>query len=184
MFKVFSLLAFFVLLTSGGCIWGGQSRETRFFDLKAEQSKSLLLPCEVNFMLFRNLSGADRRFLVRQSGNRLRGDEFNRWLLDPELLLERFLREDLRGKSGPTVRVRGVLTAFEFDLLRKEAVLGIDFTLTSGENSRHFNCRIREKISSGGEDFSSSAAAAMNICATRAAGELRRSITALLQASK
>ena len=183
MSKMFSLSAAVLLLTVCGCIWGGQSRETRFFDLRTNQKKNACLPCEINFMLFRNLSGSDRRFLLRHSGNRLQSDEFNRWLLDPELILERFLREEVQGKGKTTVRVRGVITAFEIDTLRQEAVLAVDFILSSGENTRRLSCRASRKITPENGDFSAGAAAAMNFCALRIAENLRGGITDLLKAA-
>ena len=59
-----------------GCIFGGASSEPQIYSLTPAQKKHLYVPCQVKFLLFRNLSGSDRRFLYRFEGGRMKGDEF------------------------------------------------------------------------------------------------------------
>ena len=77
-----------LVLGLGGCVLMGPSyTEPVDFDLgvpAAEAVRPAALP--IRFGVFRNLSGSNRGFLVRESGDRLSSDEYNRWLLSPELL--------------------------------------------------------------------------------------------------
>ncbi len=179
--KIFmsGILVFLTTLT--GCI--GSSSETRFFTLGGN---GILqdLPCRVTVSRIRNLSGADRRFLYRCQNNRMQNDEFSRWLLDPELLLERLLRSKLNGTGHEEVRVRCVITAFEIDTTRNTAVLAGDFTLYCGENILTFRALEERKFSAESGDFSVAAAEAMNKCASALAGKLREKILLLYKQSQ
>ena len=165
------VLAFFVFFLAllSGCI-GGQSSETRLYSLPSVGAKETL-PCRVTVLKLRNLSGADRRFLFRYSRNRMQTDEFNRWLLDPELSLERFLRGELKGSGKKDVRIRGVITVFEFDAEKKLAVLAADFTLHCDQVESSFSIRQEKSFSS-----KDTAAEAMGQCAASLAGELKKHI--------
>lgn len=164
-----------------GCI--GSSSETRFFTL-GDNGTEQSLPCRVTVSRFRNLSGADRRFLYRCQNNRMQNDEFNRWLLDPELLLERLLRSKLGGAGHGEVRVRCVITAFEIDTVRNIAVLAGDFTLSCGENIQTFRVREERKFSAESGDIAAASADAMNQCASALAGKLREKVLSLYKQSE
>ena len=94
---------------------------------------------EVRFELgtFRNLSGSDRRFLYRESDGKMFSDDYNRWLLSPDLMLERQLhralspREEVRtgGRNGRFLRLSGTIYRCEFDRGQKKAVLSVDYTV-------------------------------------------------------
>jgi hypothetical protein len=155
-----------------GCI-GGQSSETRLYSLPSGGSRETL-PCRVTVLKLRHLSGAASRFLFRFARNRMQTDEFNRWLLDPELSLERFLRGALKGSGKEDIRVRGVITAFEFDAEKHLAVLAVDFTLYNDTLDETFSIR-QEKSFTEKEN----AAEAMGQCAVSLAAELRSRILAL-----
>ena len=171
---VFAFFVFFLALLTG-CIGGGQSSETRLYSLPSVGAKETL-PCRVTVLKLRNLSGADRRFLFKYSRNRMQTDEFNRWLLDPELSLERFLRGELKGSGRKDVRVRGVITAFEFDAEKHLAVLAADFTLHCGQLESSFSIRQEKSFSS-----KETAAESMGQCAVSLAGELKKRILALYE---
>ena len=170
------LFSGFVLLVAllSGCI-GGSSSETRLYSLPSAGAKEIL-PCRVTVLKLRNLSGADRRFLFRYSRSRMQTDEFNRWLLDPELSLERFLRGELKGSGRKDIRVRGVITVFEFDAEKRLAVLAADFTLHCDQLESSFTIRQEKSFSS-----KDTAAEAMGQCAVSLAGELRKRILALYE---
>ena len=179
--KLFLLSAAVSLLTLTGCIFGGASSQPQIFSLGSSAVKSEKLPCQVRFLLFRNLSGSDRRFLYRNEGNLVRGNEFSRWILDPELLLERFLREEIRGGGNESVRIRGVITCFEFDVPRQQAVLSVDFTLYGGDIDRSFNIRSEQPFAAKDDAKGLAAAAAMEKCAFDLAAKLQPQIVLLLE---
>lgn len=163
-----------------GCI--GSSSETRVFTLGGNGTEQSL-PCRVTVLRFRNLSGADRRFLHRSQHNRMRSDEFSRWLLDPELLLERLLRSKLNGTGNEEVRIRCVITTFEIDDTRSTAILAGDFTLYCGEYIRTFRVQEERKFSAESGD-PAAAAEAMDQCAAALAGRLRAKVLELYKQSK
>lgn len=164
-----------------GCV--GSSSETRCFTLGSNDAEKVL-PCRVTILRFRNLSGADRRFLYRYQNNRMQNDEFSRWLLDPELLLERLLRSKLNGTGRDEVRARCVITAFEIDIARNTAVLAGDFTLYCGENILTFRVQEERKLSAESGDFAVAAATAMDQCASALAGTLREKVLLLYKQSQ
>ena len=179
--KLFLFPAGVLCLVLSGCIFGGANSQPQIFSLSASAVKSEKLPCQIKFLLFRNLSGSDRRFLYRYGDNQVRGHEFNRWVLDPELLLERFLREEVRGGGNENVRIRGVITSFEFDVPKQLAVLSVDFTLYGGALERSVSIRTVQKISSDENGAGQAAAGAMEKCALELAGKLQQQVTLLLE---
>lgn len=68
-------------------------------------------------------------------------DEYNRWLVSPELLIERRLRaampdpEEVRGNSE-VVRLSGTVYRFEFDRRRKRAVVGVNYSARLSDGGR------------------------------------------------
>lgn len=174
---VYGLAVCGVLLSCSGCFFGGTTRETRVFDLAEKAKKKPPLPYDIHFLSFRNLSGSDRRFLLRQPDNRMVPDEFSRWLLDPELMLERFLRDEVRGEGKVSVRIRGVITRFEVDVKQRAVILAMDFSLRIDERSTGVSCRAQKALPAG-EITSSGAAQSMGECASAVAEELRRHILA------
>ena len=166
-----------VLLTGPGCFFGGSAPETQVFDLAETAGKKMDLPCAVHFLFFRNLSGSDRRFLLRMPDGRVASDEFSRWLLDPELMLERFLRDRIRGEGASPIRIRGVITRFEMDLKRHKALLAADFELRGNDRTVLVSCR-SEKDFGAGPFGAAAAAKAMGACAEETALQLGRHIRA------
>ena len=174
---LFSLFASGVLLSFTGCIFGETTRATQVFDLAEKAKKQPLLPYDIHFLFFRNLSGSDRRFLLRQPDNRIVADEFSRWLLDPELMLERFLRDEVRGEGNVSVRIRGVITRFEVDVKRHAAVLAADFVLHVGDRSAAVSFRAQKALPAG-DITAAGTAQAMGECASSVAEQLRKHILA------
>lgn len=172
---LFSLFAGGMLLSLPGCIFGGTTRATRVFDLAEKAKKQPPLPYDIHFLFFRNLSGSDRRFLLRQPDNRMVADEFSRWLLDPELMLERFLRDEVRGEGNVSVRIRGVITRFEVDVKQHAAVLAMDFVLRIDDRYASISCRAQKALPKG-DTTAAAAAQAMGECASAVAEQLRKHI--------
>ncbi len=139
-FRWFAVLALPVLLASGGCsIFPEPAPPVPEYDF-APGAKLEPLAVPVRIGVIRNLSGSDRRFLFRQADNRMEANEFRRWLLSPDLLIERRLRADFstfgEGAKGDALKPRdayvrfdGTLVRFEFDAAGKRAELGMDYTL-------------------------------------------------------
>ena len=128
---VTTMLATALLAAAGCALMGPEYVEPAEYDLAQPPSaESASLSAPVRFGVFRNVSGADRRFLIRAEDDRMLTDEYNRWLVSPELLIERRLRaampdpEEIR-RSGETVRLGGTVYRFELDRKRKLAVVGV-----------------------------------------------------------
>ena len=99
-------------------------------------------------------------------------------------MFERFLREELQGSGKESVRIRGVITCFEFDQPRQRAVLSADFTLFGGRLTRSFTLREEQQFNGKFNDGGSSAASAMEKCAFAVAGKLQKEILLLLKDMK
>ena len=139
---VTTMLATALLAAAGCALMGPEYVEPAEYDLAqppAAESASLSAP--VRFGVFRNVSGADRRFLIRAEDDRMLTDEYNRWLVSPELLIERRLRaampdpEEVRGNSE-VVRLSGTVYRFEFDRRRKRAVVGVNYSARLSDGGR------------------------------------------------
>lgn len=131
---------------------------------------------------FRNLSGSDRRFLYREQAERMLSDDYNRWLLTPDLMLERqlqkalFPRETRSNDNGLFLRLGGTIYRFEFDRRSKTAILTVDYTIrifvdrrTTGSGSL---CVTTEKPIDG--DTPAAAAAAMSECVADSIAAVRK----------
>ena len=172
---VLPLLAAAVL---GGCIFFPESYiEPAEFDLTAPEGAAAAekLPRPVVFGVFRNLSGSDRRFLVRLGGEKLQSDEYNRWLLIPEQLVMRRLGEALspQPEQGEPVRIDAEILRFEFDRSRNEAFFSARFTVRSGESTLFVDAAERTTLADSGPE---AAAAAMSRSVDRAAAKLRAAV--------
>ena len=141
--KVVMTMLTAALFAAAGCaLMGPEYVEPAEYDLAQPPSEEIApLPVPVRFGVFRNVSGADRRFLVREENDRMLTDEYNRWLVSPELLIERRLRaampdpEEVRGNSE-VVRLSGTVYRFEFDRRRKRAVVGVNYSARLSDGGR------------------------------------------------
>lgn len=132
--KIAAMLTAAALLAAAGCaLMGPEYVEPAEYDLADPVEGARPMAAMVRFGVFRNVSGADRRFLIRAEDDRMLTDEYNRWLVSPELLIERRLRaampdpEEIR-RGGETVRLSGTVYRFELDRKRKLAVVGVDYS--------------------------------------------------------
>ncbi len=130
-----------LLILAGGCaILNPDYIEPADFDVEPPPLQQHPLPgMPVRFGVFRNLSGADRRFLLRDEGNRMRKDEYSRWLMEPETMLERQLRVEFAnpevGTEARFLQLAGTIYRFEFDRVRRMAVLGISYRIRLSEST-------------------------------------------------
>lgn len=128
-----------VLLLFAGCsLLNGSYREPEVFDLPAAADQGApaveKLP-ECTLGPVRNFSGADRRFLFRSGTGRMEPDEYSRWLLPPDQMLERQLRETaLAGRPAESegrdyLQLGAEIRRFEFNRTTNEAQLDVEFTV-------------------------------------------------------
>ncbi|MBS1368530.1 MAG: hypothetical protein HPZ91_01125 [Lentisphaeria bacterium] len=139
---------------------------------------------EVRFEIgtFRNLSGSDRRFLYREKNGRMISDDYNRWLLSPDLMVERQLHKALSpeetrssGRNGTFARISGTIYRFDFDRERRKAILSVDYTVRvftdrKPVRSESMNVKTEETIRGNTPD---AAAAAMSECMEKSIAEVR-----------
>lgn len=130
---IFPVLA---LLPLAGCSFlSGSYREPEVFDPPAAAGREAveMLP-ECTLGAIRNFSGADRRFLFRSDPDgRMESDEYSRWLLPPDQMLERQLRETaLVGRPAESggrdyLQLGAEIRRFEFNKTTREALLEVEF---------------------------------------------------------
>ena len=133
----------------------------------------------VTLKRIRNLSGADRRFLVKKGASEVSADEYSRWQLVPEQLLERaFLEYFPSGTSGVTASV--VLTRFECDADKKEARLAWQVQLSGNGRSQD----LRGDYTAAYTGAADGAAQAMNKCIAEALAQLDARIGSFLEGEK
>ncbi len=174
------MLSAAVALVLCGCVFFQNSYvEPAEFDLLNSvpaSSNPAALP--VHFGVFRNLSGADRRFLVRRSDGTISRDEYRRWLMEPELMLERCFNEQLSPAAGndaaEAVTVSGVIYRFEFMLEPPQARFEARFKLRYKSQIREVSVDITRDITE-----EQPAGLAMAACVEAAADRLRQEIDSL-----
>lgn len=120
-----------VLLLSGGCFWGNSYKSVADYDLTPVKCK---FPAPVRFDIFRNLSGADRRFLYCR-GNEVFCDEYNRWLSGPEIMLMRSLSAALPESGSDLAAARLGITVYRFIWNESNAELGVEINLLQVDGS-------------------------------------------------
>lgn len=123
----------------------------------------------VNRIKVRNISGADRRFLYRSSNNLVKSDEYNRWLLEPELLIERALCEVFGKRSCDGIEAACRIQVFEFDLVRKVSRLKLEVRFSHGTSSCEYT---KTWETSFDAKRSSSAAESMNKTVSKALADI------------
>ena len=142
MVKAVSALAVLLMLSlHSGCVFTPYTYvENSEFDLKLpafDREAS-----QIRLGVFKNLSGSDRRFLCRRPDGRMVSMEYQRWLLSPELLLQRCMYAAFAVDSGTAggdsaaAQVSCVLYRFEFDERDNAAKLSADFVVLRGGTSR------------------------------------------------
>ena len=158
-----------LLLLAGGCFWGSSYREVADYDLTPVKTK---LPVAVKFDIFRNLSGADRRFLYSR-GNEVFCDEYNRWISGPEVMLMRALSAAMPDSTVSGVRLG--ITVYRFVWSGTEARLGVEITLSQNGTTKVWN----KLFTSNAKDKTpAELAAAMSDCVELLAGDIASALAA------
>ena len=164
------------LLLGGGCIfWQNSVLETAEYDpvsgeRGAEAAKGVF------YGIFRNVSGSDRRFMVRFEGGRIGYAEYTRWLNSPEFLMERAFCYWMPVASVPADPAKGqqlncTLNRFEFE--HGSAVLDADFDLRSPKGNRAIHTEYRIPVNG---NSAAAMTAAMATAMKQCVEEVRRAI--------
>ena len=170
-------------LLGAGCVFSRNDYvENAEFDLELPKP----VGGKVRIGVFRNLSGSDRRVLVRRGDGQVVPLEYQRWRLSPELLLQRCIYsafevapENAEGVS----RLNATVYRFEFDERANKARLAVDFqipdfrTPTSAEYDRErpYPLTVRVDVAvpvKDSDDLGAARAAAMSECARLAVEKL------------
>jgi len=169
------------LLAGAGCAFMSPGYiEPKEFDLAVASTP--LTGVRFQLGTFRNLSGSDRRFLYREKDEQMLSDDYSRWLLTPDLMLERqfhkalFPLETRSDGKDRLLRLNGTIYRFEFDRTKRTAILSVDYTVRIFDNRRPAGVSslsvTTEKPILG--DTSASAAAAMSGCVTESVARVRK----------
>lgn len=166
-------------LSGAGCIFGGSDYvENTEFDLALPERKA---ECSVRMGVFKNLSGSDRRFMMRRGDGQVVSLEYLRWRMSPELLLQRcmYAAFNIVEEDDALPLLNATVYRFEFDEREKKAHLAVDFDLTRRADPRPtVRVDVAVPVKEGSGDFGAARAAAMSECARMAveklAGALKR----------
>ena len=167
------LIAAAALVFAGGCVFTPNAYVDNVeFDLELPRSAS---PSPIRLGVFKNLSGSDRRFLMRRGDGQVLPLEYQRWRLSPELMLMRCMYGAfaVQGQESSDVPVVGaVVYRFEFDEREDSAIFSADFILTHFKDSAR---TVRIDVSAPvkkSDDPAAARAVAMSECAKQAMDKL------------
>ena len=169
-----------VLLATGGCIFTENPYvENAEFDLELPKLESKAPQKPIRLGVFKNLSGSDRRFMVRRGDGQVMSLEYQRWRLSPEIMLMRCMYGvfQIRGQEAiDSPQVSVVIYRFEFDDRDGKAHLAADFMLTTPNSSSLRSApTVRVDVAvpvKGSGDPAAARAEAMSKCAELALSEL------------
>ena len=120
-----------------------------------------------------NDSPAQSRMMYRFSGNRMVHDNTNCWVQLPERILQRYLEQTfvLPGNTdfNKTATLRCTISAFEFDMLKSEAILSLKYDMRFNNRREVANLTVREKLSG---NAAGELAAAMSRAVRKAAEQI------------
>ena len=167
-------------LLGAGCVFSRNDYvENAEFDL--ELPKQELNAPAVRVGVFKNLSGSDRRIMVRRGDGQVVPLEYQRWRMSPELLLQRCIYGAFEVKADnaeKTSRLNAVIYRFEFDERDNKAHLSVDFTLVRHpEGSRQVRVDVAVPVRVS-DDLGAARAAAMSECARIAVEKLSAAMNA------
>ena len=170
-------------LLGAGCVFSRNDYvENAEFDLELPKRQCGVLRLGV----FKNLSGSDRRFLMRRGDGQVVPLEYLRWRLSPELLLQRCIYGAFEVKSDnaeKTSRLNAVIYRFEFDERDNKAHLAVDFQIpdfrapVSAEPASDYTSPVTVRVDvavpvKADDDLGAARAAAMSECARLAVEKL------------
>ncbi|MBO5307855.1 MAG: hypothetical protein IJZ19_04115 [Lentisphaeria bacterium] len=163
--KYFTLLALPLLLT--GCF--ANYRQSVELDLLPEDSAAQLSAMPTaRIGVIRNNSGAGLPIVIRLKDGLVETDEYARWLMSPDQMLERELHRTLNTTDFTSVRLTGNVLTCEFDRSSQQAVLEVSFEARKGKHfkrlKKRFTAPVKLKDNSDAREQASAMAKAMSIC--------------------
>ena len=162
-----------VAVVVAGCVFSQNTYiENSDFDLTLPAFEKSAGPMTLG--VFQNLSGADSRYLCRHRDGRMIKQEYLRWLMAPELLLQRcmygaFTIDPFGAEALP--RIGCTIFRFEFDESTETAKFSAEFFIERKGNRQVI--RVDESEPLKGELTGASGAVAMSACVNRAVNELK-----------
>lgn len=136
---IVSAAAFAVMgLLSGCSLLSPDVKKVNYYDLSFSGKEKFKVNCRFETRNFHNISPARLNLLFTSNNSVIELDQYNYWVQSPEVMLRRFFLNAIETTDTPASRVLDAsLTIFEFkfDLIRKEAVLGINLVLRDKERN-------------------------------------------------
>ena len=167
------LVAAGVAAVVAGCVFSQNAYiENSEFELALPAFDRSVKP--VTLGVFQNLSGADSRYLCRRRDGQMVKREYQRWMMSPELLLQRCIYSAFTvdpHEVGKLPRIGCLLYRFEFDESGSAAKFSAEFFIDRGGERRVVRVDCSEPLK--GELTGASGAAAMSACVGRALSELK-----------
>ena len=165
-------------LLGAGCVFSRNDYvENAEFDL--ELPKQAENAPAVRVGVFKNLSGSDRRIMVRRGDGQVVPLEYQRWRMSPELLLQRCTYGAFQiSEDNASPRLNATIYRFEFDERDNKAHLAVDFTLVHHSDAVQL---VRVDVAvpvKDSDDLGAARAAAMSECARIAVGKLSAAMSA------
>ena len=139
-----------VLLGVSGCMFNNREvRSMSVYDLNLPHKAK---PQSVfRVIAFGNDTAARSRMLYRKANNRVEQDPFNCWVQNPDQLLNRYysLAYPINDNIPVTdlVEMRGLVTAFEADLNKSEAILTFNYIFRKDDRRESGTISVHEKFS-------------------------------------
>ena len=157
-----------------GCIFIPRNHvQTTYYDLQSPQklkNSQRLMVAAVD-----NDTPAQSRMLFRFAGNRMVQDGSNCWVQVPERMMQRYLEQTfaLPGNTDLSriAMLRCTITAFEFDMVKSEAVLAMKYSMHCNHHRAASSVTVKEKLTGRTPD---ELALAMSRAAAKAAEEISR----------
>lgn len=130
-----ALLMPLLLMLLPGCLLAPREQpESCFYDLAMPEKPQP--QNRFRWIVFANDTPSRTRMLQRQAGNRIVQDDYNCWVQTPEKMIQRYMTlaypADSKTPSANLADLRVTVTAFEFDTVKSEAVLSLNYTLKKG----------------------------------------------------
>jgi uncharacterized lipoprotein YmbA len=175
MFRIamLSLVAFFL----AGCVF---TKETfvpvKYYDL-GNPDPSKFPKISLKAGPFTVTGPYKQEMVYRTEKNELLKEQYNRWALAPDVMLNRYLKMAFTASAGkPEYTITGNVLAFESDLSTKEAVLTVEYSITPSmpaKQSYEKTLTFRKKMDgTGAEAFAAAMAGAVKDFADSMAADI------------
>ena len=179
-----------LVLSGTGCVFSRNAYvENAEFDLELPKP----VGGKVRLGVFKNLSGSDRRVMMRRGDGQVVSLEYQRWRLSPELLFQRCVYgafEVAADNAEEVSRLNAVIYRFEFDERDNRAHLAVDFMIPdfraprsaapAAEHDAGRPITVRADVAvpvKDSADLGAARAAAMSECARLAIEKLKFAMT-------